>query len=482
MSDLAPPPYCDSPEAVPREVAAFVRHERLLRGVRRLGLAVSGGADSVALFHLLLPLCRSAGVRPFVLHLNHGLRAEAAAEADFVRALAEAAGVPFRSAQADLASCPHAGESLEMAARAARQAFFASCCRADRLDAIATGHHADDVAETLLLRLFRGAGAAGLSGLRASAPAAPEWAHAAGRPYRLIRPLLTHSRAALRAWLEQSARTWLEDGSNRCCEIPRNRLRHLLLPRLEQEAGAPLRANLCRTADLLRADDALLDTLAERRLRTVAPGLRLDLRRLNRQPEALRRRLLRLWLFRQGLAEAGFERVRQLSELCRSSAPGGRLQLAPGRFAAREGDVLELVRAARAAPAPQDVLPACGTLVWDGLEIASEPGAGIRSEANGVGTYPAACSLDAAALEGRPVRVRARRPGDRIAPTGLRGSKKLQDLFVDAKIPSARRAHIPVFTVGDDVAWIPGYRVARAYAVRTPEAPCLHLTVRAAPL
>jgi tRNA(Ile)-lysidine synthase len=587
-----------------RLVAASVDRLRLLRGVARLGLAVSGGADSVALFHLLSPLCRERGIAVTVLHLNHGLRAEAEEDARFVQALAAGAELPCLCRRADLAGRPTDGRSLEMAARDARLAFFRQCSREAALDAIATGHQADDVAETLLLRLVRGAGATGLSGLRprsllpaeplphfrkcgkqratertplettmpellhlrkcgkqrASGLVAPEDEAASLSHLRrceseepppavaVVRPLLEIPGSALRAWLRERGLAWREDASNRDGAIPRNLVRHTLLPQLEQTWGTGLRARLCQSAEILREDDALLDELAAQRLEEMAlgattrsgahvpfvvptsAGLRharnphaspppveagttyperapdsISTALLLAQPPALQRRVLRLWLFRQRQPlAAGLSHVLTILERCRE--PGDwRLTLPGGTVAACEAETLT-VRSGYVAPAsagcgqvagrhevcrnPAEAgttygecaalpVPTPQPVRWGGVEITATPDRGVFSLSSGIGHYPAVCTLSAEAIQGRPLAVRARQPGDRIAPTGLKGSKKIQDLFVDAKIPEAFRDAMPLVVCGGEVAWVPGYRVARRFAVPAPDAPSVRITVNA---
>ncbi|MDD4017910.1 MAG: tRNA lysidine(34) synthetase TilS [Kiritimatiellae bacterium] len=468
------PFYCTDPDGIDETLARQLEHRHLLRGVSRLGLAVSGGADSVALFHLLLPVCRNAGTAVTVLHLNHGLRAEAGADEQFVRTLAAQDGVPFLSRRVTLADRPPDGRSLEMAAREARMVFFRQCGAEAGLDAIATGHQADDVAETLLLRLARGSGAAGLAGLRPRS----RLAHSV---LALIRPLLPIAGSALRAWLRQRGLTWREDASNSDPAIARNLIRHTVLPQLETAWVPDVRARLCRSAETLREDDALLETLAARELDALAPlpadPPSLPIGPLLQQPEALQRRILRQWFFRHGYPEAaGLDTVLSLIEACRS-ADGTPFQLPGGTFALCRGGLLSLPHPETASP-PDATLPAQGTLRWGTVEITVESCRGVASIAHGTGVYPAVCTLSAQALAGHGVRVRARQTGDRIAPTGLRGSKKIQDLFVDEKIPEHRRGAIPVFACGDDVAWVPGYRVARRFAVPAPDAPSLRITVR----
>jgi len=238
------------------QTAAFVIRHQMLSGVRRLGVAVSGGADSVALLRLLIPLCQAAGVTPVVLHFDHGLRGLAsAADARFVARVARRLGVAAHIGHRN----PESGtRSPEMAARDARQAFFRNAASNERLDAIATGHTADDVAETLLLRLARGSGAAGLSGLRPCHTVAN---------VKYVRPLLECTHEELRVWLRRKRQTWREDASNRDERIPRNRLRQTVLPWLERHWSPSIRAMLTQSASILRDEDALLEEITNYELR-----------------------------------------------------------------------------------------------------------------------------------------------------------------------------------------------------------------------
>lgn len=187
----------------------------------RIGLAVSGGADSVALAFLLTKggKKRNAAGRFVVLHVDHGLRRESKEEYRFVRDLAKRLGLPFRGTHATVTR--RRGESLEMAARRVRLDFFARCTKALKLDAIATGHHMDDVAETFLLKLRR----ASLCGLRETS---------AVGPVRFVRPLLGCRDAELRAYLAKYGESWREDASNGDLSIARNRVRHEVIPFLER--------------------------------------------------------------------------------------------------------------------------------------------------------------------------------------------------------------------------------------------------------
>lgn len=213
----------------------MLRIDRSILPPGRIGLAVSGGSDSVALAFLLTKggKKRNASRRFVILHVDHGLRQESKAEYRFVRALARRLGVPFKGLHAKVER--RRGESLEMAARRVRLAFFAKCQASLKLDAIATGHHMDDVAETFLMKLRR----ASLCGIRATS---------AVGGIRFVRPLLGCRDAELKDYLRKYGEAWREDASNGDVSIERNRVRHEVIPFLERTLDAHLVRHLATLA------------------------------------------------------------------------------------------------------------------------------------------------------------------------------------------------------------------------------------------
>ena len=207
----------------------------------RMGLAVSGGADSVALLVLMAELRREHGFEAVVLHFDHGIRSDSAEDAEFVRRLAERFGLQFRMARVKVER--KRGESIEMAARRERLAFFASCMKRLRLDCIATGHHMDDVAETFLMRLKRASGADGLAGLKPVS-------FVDGIVF--VRPLLNVRGGELRSFLRSRGIAWREDSTNADTTIFRNKVRHVILPFLERELDPKIVEHICRSAGYLR--------------------------------------------------------------------------------------------------------------------------------------------------------------------------------------------------------------------------------------
>ena len=320
---------------LPALVAAVDRALRALGGPESgeaLGVVVglSGGGDSVALLDAIVTLQESRGVRAIAAHLDHGLRPDSADDAGFCRSLSERLGVTFRSAVADVrARAASERGGIEQAARRERYEFLYAVRRETGAAAIAVAHTRDDQAETLLLRLLRGAGATGLGGMRP-------------RRGRIVRPLLGVSRAEVRAHLRARGLGWREDPTNTDLKRVRNRIRHELMPYLEARFNPALREGLARTAGLLadeaahlRAEaDALLDVIGH----TEGDALVIDRMALGAAPAPVARVAVRQALARAGgLGRIGAVHVEQILALARSAAPSGRRLPLPGGREVRYG-------------------------------------------------------------------------------------------------------------------------------------------------
>ena len=449
-------------------------------------IAVSGGADSMALLYGLHGLARRHHWRLTVAHLDHGIRGKAAGgDADFVRAEAGKLGLPFFSAKARVpALAKRQGISLEMAARKARYQFLARTARAVKADVIATAHTADDQVETVLLKLIRGAGRAGLSGIDAATSL---------EGMKVVRPLLSVTRAEIESFLKRKKVSWREDASNRDTAFLRNRVRRELLPLLERDYNPGIRDALHRTREVLAAEDDWMDEWAGRILNDCMEDGGLNSRSLRDQPLAARRRVIRLWLARQGAPASclEYDAVGRVNPLLGRGRGSESVTLAEGWTVQRAYTVLRLAgpphKIAKGGPKPpagpvrlkvpgQTLIPSLG------LRITVKLAAGlVREPGRGPGILPARASLSAEARGGRPILVRLAAPGDRIAPYGMNGSRKLQDILVDAKVPRASRSRISLLECDGEVVWLPGYRIARAWAIRNPDARNLQVVIAAHP-
>ncbi len=324
---------------VPERVLAYVRRHELLRPGDNVGVAVSGGADSVALLHLLRQLSVELGLVLSVIHFHHQIRGtEADADQQFVQSLAESLGLPFHTETGDVpAYARTAGLSLETAARELRYACFRKLCTESVAGKIATAHTLDDQAETVLMRLLRGAGTRGLSGIYPQLPI-PE-AVSSTQTAAIVRPLLEVRRCDLEEYLHSLGQEWREDSTNRELKHTRNRVRHVLLPLLEREFNPAIRQVLAETAEIARAEEsywqAAIQQLQAEVLHEVAPAadregedpakevhLRVD--QLAALPLAVQRRVVRRAL--AGAASdpsdtlaASLQHVEQILKLMRAS-------------------------------------------------------------------------------------------------------------------------------------------------------------------
>lgn len=419
----------------------------------------------MVLLHVLHDLASEQALTLTVAHLDHGIRgAESRADARFVKVVARRLKLPCvcgRACVPDLADKD--GLSLEMAARKARYAFLAKVARQVKADAIATAHTADDQAETLLLKLIRGAGRTGLSGIDADT-----WIDGV----RVVRPLLAVTRRDIETFLKERGVEWRDDATNRDPRFLRNRVRHELLPLLARHYNPGIREALLRTADVLAAEDEWMDELAVEALDACLKGEALDGARLAAHPLAARRRIIRSWLIRQGAPRAcqDFDVVRRIGQLVGKRRGSEVLDLPEGWVIERSYVVLTC-RAGAGGDRPvaervRVTVPGVTEIPSLGIRVTVRLAPGIaKKRGQRAGLLPASATVDARVLGRQRLEIRGVRAGDRMAPYGMQGTRKLQDILVDAKVPRHKRKTTPVLVCGDRVVWLPGYRIDRAWAV-----------------
>ena len=444
-------------------VLACIRRRQLFEAGARVVAAVSGGSDSVALAWILRELSEAGALRlTAIAHLDHSLRgAESARDAAFCRDLAAELGVPFDVEAVDVASLAKAnGQSIEEAGREARYAFFDRVRARTTADAIATGHTRDDQAETVLMRVFRGAGTKGLAGIPP-------------RRGAIVRPLIDLRRVELVGWLDAHSRRWVEDSTNADRAVTRNWIRHALLPEITARFGDGVIDVLARGADLARADDRVLSEIA----REVAPGIQtsvghgidLSVPALCVQPLAIRQRVVRgvLKRFGGGPSAAHVEAVLRMAE----SGQPARLRLGQRLLELSGGGRVLSIRESRPAertgsswtypleiPGEIDLPEAAGRLTASPTTLEALGGM------SKVKHLPQGQAV-AAGLEG-PLVVRAWKPGDAMHVLGLSGRKKVQDLFVDRKVPRERRHMVPVVAHPDGrIVWVAGHALGEPFRV-----------------
>ena len=477
--------------------------------MRRLLVGVSGGADSTALLLLFTELRNRGGSDCFpellVGHVHHGLRGRSAdGDEEFVRELARSHGVECLVYRG---SARRSGLSLEVAARALRYEAFRSWAHELRLDAIALAHHLDDQAETVLLRVARGTGWRGLAGIPRSRPL-----FGPGSSVQIIRPLLDWRREALEAFLAERKQSFRSDDTNRDLKIPRNRIRHSVLPILEEGVQPGSRGALVRLggiASSLAKDLSILGerALDEARVATGGDGVFLSVAALRRWPPSVIHETLRIGLERAlhalrdraavavELPSKAFDQV--LQWLQADGPLYARLEIGKGslgpercRIELRYG-LLRLCRAEdRGPPVPprQTLPPKEGTrTTWLDWEFILEEFEELGERETSVSqrtSLPADTKdlverVDAErVLAAGDLAVRCRQAGDRIWPLGSPGFKKLKEFFRERRVWPSERDRVPIVVAGDRIVWVVGHRIDHRFRVQPETERVLALKAR----
>ena len=454
-------------------VAKTINRYSMFQPGQRVGVAVSGGADSVCLLHVLRDLAPRWDLQLAVLHLDHKLRGEESLQdAAFVRGLAATLDLPFAFQETDVAAlCRETGENLEQAARAARLEFFQRLMQAGTVGRIAAGHTRSDQAETVLFRFLRGSGTAGLAGIR---PVTGDG---------IVRPLIEIDRPEIERYLRDRGIAWREDSTNASTAFARNRIRHELLPQLTRDWNPAMAETLAHTAEWAQAEEAYwaseLARLAPAHFTLKPPAVLIRIAPLAALPLAVARRLIRraVELAKGDLRGVGFEHLAGIFELAASAEGHGRLQI-PGldifrsfdwlRFAPPALDNLENRNYRLPLPVPGAVrLPGQESVVQTELfenTSVTETSADVYNGCVGC--------LDWNRLSG-PLEVRNWRPGDQYQPVGHSGAEKIKVLFHQARVPLWERRHWPVVTMGDMILWARRFGPAAGLAANPGSTPVL---------
>ncbi len=422
----------------------------------------------MSLLHGLVAMGRSGRpLRLHAAHLNHGIRgAEADADEAFVREQCAALGVPCSVERADVpAEARRAGVSIEEAARDCRYAFFGRVCLQTGSRVVAVGHHADDNAETIVQRLFRGTGLHGLAGIRPSRRLSPDG------EVRLVRPLLGMRRSRIRAFIEANGIPFRHDSTNNAAHATRNRIRHELLPLAEKCINPQSVEALLRLADQAAGLDEYLRETAERLLETIVVDhgerrIVLDAAALTKKRRLLQTEVIRQAIRRVGCGEGELNarHLAAVADLIDEDAGSKSLDLPDGVSAVKSYGKLTLSRAGIEAPAA--IVEA--TLDVPGRVVLAEPRLSIEASVQ---------DADAAAIErlretkpadeewldwdaiAPPLHVRGRRAGDRFHPLGMPAQKKVAEFLLDDKVPQAQRGRTAVLCDQKGIVWVVPLRI-----------------------
>jgi len=442
------------------EVQACIEAHSMLSPRAKVIVAVSGGADSISLLFALAQLRSVYDFTLIVAHVNHQLRGdEAERDALFVEQQAARLELPFYQTRVDVTALQRRlRTSLQHAARQGRYQFFHALCQTLGATRVALGHTADDQAETFLMRLLHGGGPAGLAGIPA-----------VRLPF--IRPLIAVSRHTIHAYLQAENLAWVEDHSNTHPVYLRNRVRLDLLPKLQQYNPQIVR-RLNELADMLRAESQMLESQVDEWLvRTLAwqgsNRAAIQCGRFGTAPIAIQRRLLRrvIAALSNLSTSVSFRHVEGLRQFIIAESYRRHGVLPGDLHAERHRDTVLLWNARRVSERPSSFTLAVPGEV-DILDLDIRLIADIVDKPHSfAGMSPQWALLDFERIT-CPLQVRFRQPGDKFYPLGAPGSKKLQDFFIDSRIPRAERSSIPLVVSNREIVWVVGYRIAEPFKLR----------------
>jgi len=431
----------------------------------RVLVAVSGGADSVALLFLLHQVADKMCLYLEAAHLDHALRDSSQEDARFVEQLCVDLDISLTVERRNVAEIARQCKgNLEEVAREIRREFLITTARASNCQLIALGHHAEDQAETFFMRLLRGAGLTGLASMQML-----------NEP--VVRPLLPFHRADLRSCLKEAGIAWREDKSNLDQILTRNRIRHQLLPMLES-FNPNIVNQVVGLCEQMRQDESFWTDLVAQQLtrcgRWQGVEYVLDRRLMFEMPPALVGRVIRSALerVRGDLRCMTSTHVTDVLRLLRADSPQGELNL-PGVWVARRYETLLLRRRKPASLEPFEiVLNGPGNYPLPGGQLLR---LSLEKQARGESVETAEFSSLSLPF---PLTLRQRRPGDRIRPSGMSGSKKLQDLFVDLKLTKEERQKALLLLKDDEVVWVVGLRRSEGHHAKAGE-PVLRVIIEA---
>ena len=404
----------------------------------KINVAVSGGADSVALIRILHLL----KINCTIVHINHKLRGlDSDNDQKFVENIGHELNYPVLTYEENIEDYANINNlSLEMSGREIRHKFFSTLSNKH----IALAHHADDQAENFIIKASKGSGLSGLGGM----PLVQKLGS-----LTLIRPLLNLSHKVLCDWLISNNWTWREDKTNHDNIFLRNRIRNNVMPIINKELNPDFVKTLNRNMNLIREEDFYLDQLASNYSKDT----------IKNAPIVLRRRWIRIWLHNNQIKRIGYEVTNQIAN--------GLINTEGTRFynvnrdwkVVIEYGIPKLIKFDKNNVNPK----------WT-LNI--EYGNGWKKDhGNRAGILPAEASISAKKVGDIKIKVRCIKPGDQFQPLGMLGHKKLKDILIDQKIPQRERASIPVVTCKDIIVWIPGYSIANGWEVPKKTDSSLHL-------
>jgi len=440
----------------------------------RILLGLSGGIDSMVLFDIMTKLAETGMFAELaVAHIDHMLRGEESdADRELVVQTCIQNNIKCFVHKVDIQKiCRDKKISTEMAAREARYTFFKKCCNENSLNSILTAHNADDQAETVLMRLIRGTTLTGITGINSCSDF---------QGLKLIRPMLECTRKDIEQYAKENNISWREDSSNSTDDYLRNKIRHNIIPFIQNEINPAFLKNITKMTKQFKIDDDFIERQADKIAQDALQGDCLNFSKIDTLDPALQNRVIRGWL---GMhippAQLDNQTINKIHKLHKSDKATCHLEIQNNYIIKKSYDIFSIkVKNDKKNEQVSFELGNDNKIIF-GAEclrvlISQEKGI-VFDNTDTIGKLPAKASL-LIPPEAKIV-LRNLKPGDRMEPMGLSGSTKLKDVFINAKVPLEKRHNIPIIEVNGIIAWIPGYRISKHFKVKNTTKKCTHISI-----
>jgi len=435
------------------KVKKTLKKYNMLTQGEKVVLGVSGGADSIALLYSLNELI-DYGLELIIAHLNHGLRVDAAKrDADFVKKIAKSLGLTFVYAEVDTLKYKEESQlSTEDAARQLRYKFFDQVMSKHDATKLATAHTLDDQAETVLMRLIRGSGSKGLSGIPPVS-------------INIIRPLIEINRSEIENYLNSRDIKWVEDASNVSREFLRNRIRHDLIPELESY-NPQIKETLAKTADILRAEDEFITIETGKYFNEVFSENRSEitgnLLKYESIDKILRYSLLRTAIenLNRNLKNISSIHIISADDFLLSETASGQIELPEETVIVKGYNIFLVTKKSEIDQEFYYSIQSPGKWSFPEFEVEISL---VKTQS--LGENDESVAYFDPELVKFPIEVRSFKTGDRFSPLGMQSSKKLQDYFTDKKLPKFLRSRVPIFISDGEIMWAGGIRIDDRFKV-----------------
>lgn len=441
-------------------VLEYMKKFNMVESGDKIVVGVSGGADSLALLHILNKIKDDFSLELAVAHVHHGLRGEDAdKDAKFVEGICRDWQIPFYIKKADVRKLASKwGLSEEEAGRKVRYDFFEQILKEIKGQKIALAHHRDDQAETILYNLIRGTGLKGLQGMKPV------------REGKIIRPLLQVSRQQIEAYCRENNLEYRIDLTNEENIYTRNRIRNVLIPYIQENFNPNFSENLVRMGDIIREEEEFLSHYSNQLFQKWAKALdgevRIPIDFFISNPKAISRRVIRLAIEKlvESMADISFIHTEEVLNIALYSSTGSMVDLPKNLKAKKDYEAIVIFddRKSRDIPSFQYPIAIPGKLYIKELDMEIVCQQVEKPDVLRKGIW--CIYIDRDRIQGELV-VRNRRDGDRFQPFGMKGTKKLKDYFIDRKIPREERGAIPLVVDDRNIIWVVGHQINDQYKV-----------------